>query len=68
MARKKREWYPGAIHHITVRGNRRNDIFRDEEDYVMYVTVLKESIERFNCKLLCYCLMTIDIQFHCTLF
>ena len=58
MARKKREWYPGAIYHITTRGNHKNDIFRDGEDYVIYMRFLQESIESFKSKLICYCLMT----------
>ena len=58
MARKKREWYPGAIYHITTRGNHKSDIFRDAGDYLMYMRFLQESIECFKCKLICYCLMT----------
>ena len=27
MARKKREWYPGAIYHVMSRGNRQKAIF-----------------------------------------
>jgi hypothetical protein len=27
MGNKERVWYPNTTHHITVRGNRRNDIF-----------------------------------------
>lgn len=30
MGRKKLEWYPGAMHHVTARGNRRSDIFKEE--------------------------------------
>lgn len=58
MVRKKLIWYPGAIYHITSRGNHRNDIFRDEEDYLVYLTILREALERYNGNLYCYCLMT----------
>lgn len=58
LVRKKREWYPGAIYHITTRGNHRNDIFKEGEDYLLYLSILKESIERFKASLYCYCLMT----------
>lgn len=44
-SRKLREWYPNAIYHITSRGNRRSNIFMDNEDYQIYITILKEAIE-----------------------
>jgi putative transposase len=58
LPRKKREWYPGAVYHITNRGNHRNDIFRDGEDYLVYLAILKESLDKFKSILYCYCLMT----------
>ena len=33
IARKLREWYPGAIYHMMHRGVRRTEIFSDEADY-----------------------------------
>ena len=59
MARK-REWYEGAIYHVTVRGNRRNDIFRDKEDFEYYLNTIEEAMVyyiQFNYKTICYCLM-----------
>lgn len=58
MVRKKCEWYPGSIHHITTRGNRRSDIFKDGEDYIMYLAILKEVKTKLPFELYCYCLMT----------
>lgn len=58
MARKKRIWYRGAIYHITSRGNHRNDIFKDDEDYLVYLTILEESLGKYCGVLYCYCLMT----------
>jgi putative transposase len=52
MARK-REWYEGSIYHVTVRGNRRNDIFRDKEDFEYYLKIIEKSLFyflQFNCK------------------
>lgn len=37
MVRKKNEWYQGSIYNITTRGNRRSDMFKDEEDYITYL-------------------------------
>ncbi|MBC2581954.1 transposase [Clostridium sp. DJ247] len=58
MVRKKLMWYQGAVYHITTRGNHRNDIYRDGEDYLVYLTILKEALEKYNGILYCYCLMT----------
>jgi putative transposase len=60
MPRKKREWYPNAVYHVTARGNHRNDIFRDTTDYEFYLNCIKEALKYFDNKfiLMCYCLMT----------
>jgi putative transposase len=61
MATKKREWYPGCTYHITNRGNHRNDTFRDDGDFGMYLLILKDCLkyyEFYKYELICYCLMT----------
>lgn len=40
--------YQGAIYHSTTRGNHRNDMFRDGEDYQVYLNILKEALERLT--------------------
>ena len=62
MPKKKRIWYPGAVYHITNRGNRRSDIFRDEEDYQVYLKILKQTMEKYPYILYSYCLMTNHIH------
>ncbi|MGL5693745.1 MAG: ATP-binding protein [Peptostreptococcaceae bacterium] len=60
MTTPKRTWYEGARYHITSRGNRRNDIYKDEEDFQVYLTILEEALqyyEKYNYKLISYCLM-----------
>jgi putative transposase len=59
-SRKLREWYPNAMYHITSRGNRRNDIFRDNEDYQVYINIMKEAVEVLGneYEIMSYCLMT----------
>lgn len=59
MSNKKREWYPNAIYHITIRGNRRNDIFRDREDFQVYLMLIEGTIRYYNLEyeILAYCLM-----------
>jgi putative transposase len=58
LAKKKRVWYSGAVYHITNRGNRRSDIFKDEEDYQVYLTILKQAMEKYSFTVYSYCLMT----------
>ena len=48
MATPKRIWYEGASYHITARGNHRNDIFRDESDFNMYLVIMKESLKYYE--------------------
>lgn len=57
MARPLRIEYPGAVYHITSRGNRRGGIFLDNEDRKVFLEVLKETIRRFNASCHTYCLM-----------
>jgi putative transposase len=59
MTEKKRIWFPGASYHITARGNRRNDIFKDGEDFQVYITLMKGALEYYKDKyrLACFCLM-----------
>lgn len=58
MARKPRIWFSGAAYHITCRGNHRNDIFKDQEDYLVYLTVLEDAKQEYPFTLIAYCLMT----------
>ncbi len=57
MPKKKRIWYPGAVYHIMSHGNRRSDIFKDEEDYKVYLAILKQAMEKYTYILYAYCLM-----------
>ncbi|OPJ65076.1 transposase [Clostridium oryzae] len=60
MATPRINWYSGACYHITSRGNHRNDIFKDEEDFQVYLTLIYESLEYYmyeEYKVICYCLM-----------
>ncbi|MBV4423265.1 transposase [Clostridium tyrobutyricum] len=62
MVRKIREWYPGAKYHIICRGNHRDDLFRDEQDYKVYLNILKETKKKLIYEIYCYCLMTNHIH------
>ena len=45
-------------HHITQRGNRREDVFFTDEDRRTYLAWLKDYAERCGVDILAYCLMT----------
>ena len=62
IARKIRAWFPGAVYHIMHRGVRRKTIFEDETDYQVFLQILKTSLEKYNCILHAYCLMTNHIH------
>jgi putative transposase len=48
---------PGVAHHVTQRGNRRQNTFFDQQDYAAYLLLLKQNCERFDVEILAYCLM-----------
>jgi len=58
MARIARVVLPGYPHHITQRGNRRQDVFFCEEDYEAYLDLLKEWCQKENIEVWAWCLMT----------
>lgn len=61
MASPKRAWVSGAIYHITNRGNRKEIIFKENIDYIVYLGILKETLKFYredNYKLIIYCLMS----------
>lgn len=58
MGRAPRIWFPGACYHIVVRGNRRQDIFYEQADRLMYLDKLRRVRARSGFKLHAYVLMT----------
>lgn len=57
MARIARVVVPGIPHHITQRGNRRQEVFFQESDYERYISLLREWCERCKVEIWAYCLM-----------
>ncbi len=57
MPRLSRTVFAGVPHHITQRGNRREDIFFTDEDHEAYLSWLKEYCEKFGVEILAYCLV-----------
>ena len=58
MARPLRLEFAGAVYHVTSRGDRREDIFLDDEDRQMWMDVLGLVCERFNWVVHAYCQMS----------
>jgi REP element-mobilizing transposase RayT len=57
MARPTRIEFPGALYHVTARGNERKAVFRDDADRAKYLERLSHYRDSLGFKLLAYCLM-----------
>ncbi len=57
MSRPLRIEFAGAVYHVTSRGDRREPIFRDEEDRLCFLDVLGTALDRFDGEVLSHCLM-----------
>lgn len=57
MARIARVVVPGYPHHVTQRGNRRQQTFFCEEDYRLYIKLMAEWCCKFSVGIWSYCLM-----------
>ncbi|MBT6879601.1 MAG: addiction module toxin RelE, partial [Gammaproteobacteria bacterium] len=57
MTRPLRIEFPGALYHITSRGDRREVIFEDDEDREIFLRVLAEVTDGYNWICHAYCLM-----------
>ncbi len=62
MARPLRIEFPGALYHVTARGNAQRDLFLDDEDRERFLSVLDRVVSRFHLLLHAYCLM--DNHYH----
>ena len=62
MPRQSRHVPAGIPHHITQRGNRREDVFFAFEDRQAYLDWLNDYAQKYNVEILAYCLMTNHIH------
>ena len=56
-ARKLRVEYPGAIYHVMNRGNRREPIFKDDQDRRRFLSTLAEACEKTGWQIHAWSLM-----------
>jgi putative transposase len=57
MARLARVVVPDVAHHVTQRGNRRQEVFFGDEDYAAYRELVAEACRREGVQCLAWCLM-----------
>jgi len=57
MARLPRIVIPGIAHHVTPRGNRREQTFFEDGDYQLYLDLLADASRQAHCEIWSYCLM-----------
>lgn len=58
MPRKPRFFLPGVPVHAIQRGNNRQPVFFEDEDYRMYLTWLTAAAEKYACQIHAYVIMT----------
>ncbi|MEO1885777.1 MAG: transposase [Methyloprofundus sp.] len=62
MSRPLRIELAGGLYHVTSRGNRRENIYDNDEDRKEWLTILEKVCARFNWRCHAYCLM--DNHYH----
>jgi len=62
MTRPLRIEYPGAVYHVTSRGNEKKAVFKDDKDRENFLNTLQHVNKRYNWLCHAYCLM--DNHYH----
>src|SRR3989337_4422923 len=62
MSRPLRIEYPGAVYHVTSRGNEKKAVFKDDQDRENFIRTLQHVNKRYNWLCHAYCLM--DNHYH----
>ncbi len=57
MVRPLRIQYPGALYHVTNRGNERKAIFKNDDDRLKFLEILAESLATYSVKAFSFALM-----------
>lgn len=63
MARQNRIEFPGAFYHVFARGNNKQKIFHDTQDYTVYLDRIERYHNRYKFILYAYALMSNHIHF-----
>ncbi len=62
MARPLRIAYPGAVYHVTSRGNARKRIVRDDQDRERFIRTLADMVEQYG--VLCHTWVLMNNHYH----
>ncbi len=62
MARSLRVQFEGALYHVSVHGNNRQPIFKDDQDREHYLELLDRYRKRFGCLIYAYILFNCHLQ------
>ena len=62
MARPLRIEFSGALYHVTARGNAQENIYRTDDDRQQFLTLLQNTVKRYDWYCHAYCLM--DNHYH----
>jgi putative transposase len=57
MARPLRIQFPGALYHVTNRGNNRESLFKDDVDRQAFLTILAQSVDTYQIRIHSFVLM-----------
>lgn len=57
VARPLRIQYPGALYHVTSRGNERKTVFRNDTDRNKFLSYLQSAHEKYGAIIHCFCLL-----------
>lgn len=57
MSRPLRIEFPGAVYHVTSRGNAKQKIFEDDKDRELFLSLIGHVVERYGWLCHAYCLM-----------
>lgn len=63
MVRLARVVAPGMPHHVRQAGNRREQVFFDQEDYEVYLTLVGRAARQAGTEIWVYCLMPNHVHF-----
>lgn len=63
MSTPKRLFQKGSFYHIYNRGNRKDEIFLDDRDYLRFLEKIKFYKDKCEVTILCYCLMPNHFHF-----
>ncbi len=65
MSRPLRVSYPGAVYHVTERGNERKRIVRDDQDRERFLAIVGDMVEQYQ--VLCHAWVFMDNHYHLVL-